>query len=254
MFFDFILTVLLAPIQPFLQLTLNLLAEPINISLFLSLWVIIIYMLSMFYALLLVGSGLTFLISGYDVEKREQAKNWLRNIVIMIVLVQSSFFMYGLVIDLASTMTSAVLSLIDPNFFTISVDTTAGLGIAIILSVFYLVTLLITTLILVLRYAIVAIGVVLLPIGIFFYFLNPLKHYGLLILNFLGIAVFVTFFDAILLIGFSTLANLSIFSNLQIVVLIAAFLIIDILMCFLLFFAIVRSAFNVYSGIKRFSN
>jgi hypothetical protein len=205
----------------------------------------------MFYALLLVGSGFSFMISGYDSEKREQAKEWLRNIIIMIILVQSSFFLYQLIIDLASTMTSATLTLIDPAFFTLSVNSAAGLGLAILLAIVYLLTLICTALVLTLRYAIVAIGVVLLPIGIFFYFLPPLRGFGSLIFNILGIGVFITFFDAILLIGFSSLMNIGAFNNLQIIVLISAFLLIDILMFVLLFFAITRAAFSVYNGIKR---
>jgi len=60
-----------------------------------------------------------------------------------------------------------------------------------------------------------------------------------------------TAIDAIILIGFSRLANLTIFSNLQIVVVITAFITIDILMMFLLFFAALRSAFRTYMKIKR---
>jgi hypothetical protein len=214
------------------------------------LWAIIVYMLSMFYALLLVASGFSFMVSGYDSAKREQAKAWLRNVVIMIVLVQASFFMYTLVLDLSAAMTSATLSLVDQNFFLISITGLSDLGLAILLGVAYLATLVLTTLILTIRYAIVALGVVFLPIGIFFYFLNPLKQYGSLILNFLGIAVFVTFFDAILLIGFSQLSTIGVFSNLRIIVLISAFLFIDALMLFLLFFSIVKSAFKVYGDVK----
>ncbi|MEK6858367.1 MAG: hypothetical protein AABX53_00450 [Nanoarchaeota archaeon] len=250
-FFEFILDILNAPIQPFLQLTLDLLSEPINLSLFISLWVIIVYMLSMFYALLLVASGLSFMMSGYDVEKRENAKEWLRNIVIMIILVQASFFLYQLFIDLSAAITSATLTLIDPDFFLITINDISDLGLAILLSIVYIIVLIITTLILTLRYAFVAIGVVLLPIGIFMYFLQPLRAYGSLILNFLGIAVFVTFFDAVLLIGFSELVNIGIFSNMKILVLISAFLLIDVIMLFLMTFAIIRAGLNVYSGAKR---
>lgn len=207
-------------------------------------------MLSMFYALLLVGSGLSFMISGYDSAKRENAKEWLRNIIIMIVLVQSSYFLYKLFINLSATMTSATLSLINPDFFLLT-NNTADLGLAIILGVFYLATLVITSLVLTIRYAIVAIGVVFLPIGIFFYFINPLKQYGSLILNSLGIAVFVTFFDAILLIGFSQLAQIGIFAELRLVVLISAFIFIDFLMLFLLFFSITKSALNLYISVKK---
>src|SRR3989344_7884531 len=96
-FFEFILNILNAPIQPFLQMTLNLLSAEVNLSLFFSMWVIVIYCISMFYALLLVGTGFNFVISGYDSEKRENAKQWLRNIVIMVILIQASFFIYQLV-------------------------------------------------------------------------------------------------------------------------------------------------------------
>ena len=208
-------------------------------------------MLSMFYALLIVASGLSFMISGYDSSKRENAKSWLRNIVIMIILIQASFFLYQLFIDLASAMTSATLSLIDENFFLISADGISDLGLSILFSFIYLLTLILTALILTLRYAIVAIGVVLLPIGIFFYFLPPLKSYGSLILNFLGIAVFVVFFDAILLIGFSELANIGIFSSMKIVVLISAFVLIDVLMVFLMTFSVIKAGLGVYSDVKK---
>ncbi len=251
MFFNFLFNLINAPVQPFLQVVLNLLSAEAHFSIFLSLWVIIVYMLSMFYALLIVGVGFSFLISGYDFEKREQTKEWLRNIIIMIILIQSSFFSYGLIMDLASTMTSAVLSIVSPNFFSLQVSSTMGLGLALTLGIVYVVVLILTTLVLTLRYAIVAMGVVLFPIGIFFYFLPPLRSFGSLILNILGIAIFITFFDALLLIGFSSLMNVGIFSQFQIVILIAAFLLIDILMVVLLFFAITKAAFGIYNKFSR---
>jgi len=248
--FEFILSILDSPIKPVLDLTLDLLSEPINLSLFFSLWVIIIYMLSMFYALLLLGVGLNFMISGYDPEKRENAKTWLRNIIIMIILVQSSFFIYQLFIDLSSIMTSAVLSLIDPSFFSITADGIVNMGLSILFSFFYLGNLFTTLLILIIRYAIVSFGVVLVPIAIFFYFIPPLQQYGSLILNFLGVAIFMTFFDAIILIGFSKLVGLSVFGNMKIMVLISAFGLVNLLMFGLMLFTIIKAAFNIYTGVK----
>jgi len=245
------LNILNAPIQPFLELTLNLLSEPINLTLFFSMWVIIVYVISMFYGLMLVASGFNFIISGYDVVKRENAKQWLRNIVIMIILIQASFFIYQLAIDLSSIMTSAVLTLVDPDFFLISVDDIGDIGLAIVFALIYVLVLIVTALVLVIRYAFVAIGVVLLPLAIFFYFLPPLKSYGSLILNFLGIAIFVTFFDVILLAGFSRLVDVAIFGNMKILILISAFLTISVLMLFLMLFSIVKAGLNVYTDVKK---
>ncbi|MBM3206849.1 MAG: hypothetical protein FJZ43_04495 [Candidatus Staskawiczbacteria bacterium] len=253
MFFNFLFNIINAPVQPFLQIVLNLLSADVHTQIFLSLWAIIVYMLSMFYALLIVGAGVSFLISGYDSEKRESAKEWLRNIIIMIILVQSSFFLYQLALDLASSMTSATLNIVDENFFSLQVSSTIGLGLALSLGMVYVVVLILTALVLTLRYAIVAIGIVLFPIGIFFYFIPKLRGFGSLIFNVLGISIFITFFDAILLIGFSALMNVGVFNNLQIIILISAFLLIDILMVILLFFAITRAAFSIYSKVGRWN-
>lgn len=250
--FEFFLNIVNAPIQPFLQMTLNLLSTPVNLNLFFSMWVIIIYLISMFYALLLVGTGFNFMIAGYDSEKRENAKQWLRNILIMIILIQASFFIYQLAIDLSAVMTSATLTLVDPNFFVIGSGGITDLGLAITLGVVYLAVIFFTLLVLVIRYAFVAIGVVLFPLAIFFYFIPPLKQYGSLIMNSLGISIFVTFLASIILAGFGKLTQVSVFNNFQIVLLIAAFALISIMMLFLILFSVVSSGFKVYSTIKRF--
>lgn len=248
-FFEYIVNILNTPIAPFLEVVIKLLSEPIRIDLFLSVWAIIIYMLSMFYALLLVGTGFSFMLSGHDPAKRENAKQWLRNIVIMIVLVQASYFIYELAINLSSIMTSATLTLVNPNFFLIGTSGLSNLGTEIALSFTYITTLIITTIILAIRYAVVAIGVVLFPIGIFFYFFNPLKHYGSLLLNFLGTNIFIGFFIGVLLTGFSRIAELDIFGDMKILVLISVFLFIDILMAFLMFFSIAKAGMAAYNKV-----
>jgi hypothetical protein len=95
-FFEYVESILNAPLQPLLNLAKDLLSAQVSIELFSGLWAIMVYVLSMFYALLLIYSGFTFIISGYDVYKRENAKEWLKNIVVMIILVQASFFIYEL--------------------------------------------------------------------------------------------------------------------------------------------------------------
>lgn len=250
-FFEFILNIVNAPVQPFLQMTLNLLSAEVNLNLFFSMWVIVIYMISMFYALLLVGTGFNFMISGYDSEKRENAKQWLRNIVIMIILIQASFFIYQLAIDLSAITTSATLTLIDPSFFQMGSGGVVDLGISLALGLAYLIVLVCTCIILVIRYAFVAIGVVLFPLAIFFYFIPPLKKYGSLMMNFLGISIFITILDSIILAGFGKLTNVGIFNNFQIVLLIAAFALISLLTFFLIAFAIITSGLKVYQVIKK---
>jgi hypothetical protein len=250
-FMQFLLTILNAPIQPFLTLTKNLLSEPIRLDLFVSLWAIIIYMLSMFYAFLIIYSGLVFITSGYDSSKRENAKQWLKNIVIMIILVQASFFIYQLFVDLSSVMTASTLSLIDNNFFLLTADSINDLGRELLFSGLYVITLLTTSLILTLRYAIVSVGVVLFPVGIFCYFVDPIKPYGVLLLHFLGVCIFITFLDAILLIGFSQLTLIPLFSGSKMLVMSTAFLTVNIVMFFLMFFSIIKAGFNLGGNIAK---
>ena len=246
-FFEFISSILNAPVQPMLWLTKELLSAQVELSLFSSLWAIMVYVLSMFYALLIIWAGFTFIISGYDPRKREHAKEWLQNIIVMIVLVHASYFIYELAVELGSVMTSTTLTLIPESFFLLTIDNPTNIALEIIFAVFYILTLLLTSLILVIRYDIVAVGVALFPLAIFSYFLPPLRPYGLLLLHFMGVCIFVTFLDAVLLVGFAKLVEIPLFANIKILVMIAAFGLISLLMLFLMLFSIVKAGFSIWN-------
>lgn len=251
MFFGYISSILNAPIQPLLDVVKNLISSPVQIGLFSSIWAIMVYVLSMFYALLIIYSGFQFIVSGYDSAKRENAKARLTNTIIMIILIQASFFIYQLVVSLSASLTSTTLSLVNNNFFLLTLDNLPNVALEIIFFLFYILMLMITSLMLIIRYAVVAIGVVLFPLAIFFNFIPALKQYGLFLLNFLGIAVFITFLDAILLIGFSKLAEISLFANVKILLMISAFGLMNIMMFLLMFLSIIKSTLSV--GTKIYS-
>ena len=242
--YEFIINILNAPIQPLLYFTKSLLTEPVQLSLFSSLWAIMLYIISLFYGLLMLYSGLNFMLSGYNAVKRAKAKEWFRNIFIMIILVQASYFIYSLVVDMGSLLTAGIINLVDKQFFMITADNIINIGLQFFFSMFYVVILLFTILVLTLRYIIVAVGVVFVPIGIFFYFIPPLNSYGRLILNFLGICIFITFFDAIIFLVCSRLIEIQLFENFKILVMIASFTIANFLMFYLMFFSAFKSAFK----------
>ena len=240
--FEFIISILNAPLQPLLNLTKALLTEPVNLSLFSGLWAIILYVISMFYGILMLYSGFNFMISGYDAAKRADAKEWFKNIFIMMVLVQASFFIYSAIVDLSSILASAMINMIDESFFKLTADNIVNLGLQFFFLIFYVLILLISVILLVIRYIIVAAGVVLIPIAIFLYFIPPLQDYGKLIMNFLGICIFLTFFDSIILLVCSRLIYVPLFANFKILVMIAAFTIANLLMVFLVLFSALQSA------------
>lgn len=242
--FEFISSIVMSPLQVLLNFVKTYLIQPVDISGFGYIWAVIIYILSMFYGLLLVYSGVNFIISGYNVVKREKAKEWFRNIIIMIVLVQMSYFVYAIFIDINSYLTSGIVNMISPTFFNLTTDSIVDLGLQMLLGFLFMITLVGTVLLLVLRYIVVAVGVVVIPIGIFFYFIPPLREYGKMIINVLATFMFVPFFDALILLAISILSGGSSFSNFNIGLMIAGFSIINFLMFYLMIFSAIKSIVN----------
>lgn len=245
--YDFLLNVINAPISPLLEFTQTLLTEPVDMSLFTPLWAIMLYIISLFYGILMLYSGFTFMVSGYDSAKRAKAKEWFRNIFIMIVLVQASYFIYAAIVDIGSLLTAGVINLCDENFFRLTADNIVNIGLQFFFALIYVLTLLLTVFLLVCRYIIVAVGVVFSPLAIFFYFIPPLRDYGKLIMNFLGICIFITFFDALIFLVCSKLVEITLFENFKIPVMITAFGLSNLLMFYLMFFSAIKSAINLGS-------
>ncbi|MBU1643979.1 MAG: hypothetical protein KKA62_04320 [Nanoarchaeota archaeon] len=241
-FFEFIISLLNTTIQPLLKLIQTLLTEPANVNTFLPLWAVIVYIISMFYGLFFMFAGFNLMISGYDSAKREKAKYWLRNVVLMIIFVQASFLIYSLVLELSSLMTAGVINIIDQKFFLLTLDNGLNFGLQLSLLIPYIIMLIITIILLGLRYLFAVVGVVFFPFAMFFYFIPPLQSYGKLITNLLLVVIFVPFFDAVLLFGASALLNISVFAGFKIVLTIVAFTAVNLLMIVLMIFAIIKAA------------
>jgi len=242
---QFVQNIINAPLLPFLDIIKRLLAQPANVSAFGSLWAVIIYVLSTFYGLFIMCAGFNFIISGYNAEKRERAKEWLQNVVLMIFFIQASFLIYSLVAELAAGITAGIINMIDPNFFLLTIDNTVNVGLEIVLGMVYLLTLLITIIALSINYFLASVGVVFFPFGLFFYFIPPLRDIGRFIINKLMFMLFVPFFASLVLLGVSQLLNVSFFSDFKIVFMISAFLTITVLMIILAIVAIARSVMGV---------
>lgn len=250
-FFNFLLSILNAPIQPLLDAVYSLLTQPVNIDIFSSIWGIIIYILSLFYGILLMYVGFKFMISGYSAEKREKAKADLTNIIIMIVLVQASFYLYSLMIQVTSSVTTILLNMVQQNFFLLTVDNITNMGLQLVLIVPYLISILLTLILLTLRYAIVSSGVILFAVGIFFYFIEPLNQYGKLIINFLISTIAITFFYAIIFLASSMLLDIPVYQNFKILVMIGAFTLVNLATLAVALFVIVKSALAVASPVMK---
>jgi len=250
-FFNFLLSILNAPVQPLLDAVYSLLTQPVNINIFSAIWGIIVYILSLFYGILLMYVGFKFIISGHSVEKREKAKSDLANILIMIVLVQASFYLYSLLNQIISSVTTVTLNMVHQNFFLLTIDNVTNIGLELTFLVPYLASIVVTLILLTLRYIIVSSGVILFAIGIFCYFFEPLKHYGKLIINFLISTMAITFFYSIIFLASSMLLDIPVFQNFKILVMIGAFTFVNLATLIIALFVTVKSALTVATPIMK---
>jgi len=245
--FEFIIYILNLPIKALLILINNLMTEPVNIQIFASTWSIIIYMLSLFYGILLLIVGFRFLLSGHSPEQREKAKSELMNTILMIILIQISFFLYKLILEVISSMSVIIFGLIREDFFLTTMDSLSNMGLELVLLIPYITVLVITLIFLTIRYVCVGIGVVFFALGIFFYFIESLNQYGKLILNYLFVLMALPFFYSIIFLASSKFLDIPIFANIKIIVMIGAFALVDIATIFLILFIIFKAA-NAISG------
>ena len=241
--YDFFIDLLNAPLQPLLSLVRSLMENPPSIELFYGVWAIMVYCVSLFYGFLFMYSGFQLLFSGHNVIRREMAKEWLKNTVIMITLIQASFYLYGLILELGAMLTSSVLSMVNEHFFMITADNIVNIGLEFLFVTFYVIILFLTALLLLIRYLIVSFGIIAVPFGIFCYFIPPLKSYGKMIINILGSFIFITFIDAIIILGCSMLIDIPMFENVKILVMISCYSIINVVFIILTIKAIFKSVF-----------
>jgi len=241
-FFEFVVYILNLPVKPLLSMIDNLLTQPVNVEIFLSVWTIIIYILSLFYGILLLFVGFRFLLAGHSPEQREKAKRSLANIILMMIFVQTSFFLYKLILEVISSVTTVIFNLIRDDFFLITMDSISNIGLELVLIIPYVITLIVTLIFLVLRYLCVGMGVVFFALGIFFYFIEPLNQYGKLILNYLFVIMALPFFYSIIFLASSKFLELEVFANMKIVVMIGAFSLANLGTLFLILFVIFKAA------------
>jgi len=240
--FNFIIYILNLPVKPLLALINNLMIEPVNISIFAGTWSVIIYILSLFYGILLLIVGFRFLFSGSSPEQREKAKKSLMNIILMMVLVQTSYFLYELILQIVASMTAVIYVTIPEGFFLVTSDGFANIGLELVLLIPYIFVLIVTVIFLALRYICVGMGVIFFAMGIFMYFIEPLQDYGKLIINYLGVLICLPFIYAIILLASSKFLETSTFSSMKIVVMIGGFSLVILLTIFLVFFVIFKAA------------
>lgn len=239
-FFGYLLGILNSPVNLFLGFIRKLISEPVNIDIFHSTWLVIVYILSFFYVLIFLYAGFKFIASANNPVERENAKDWLKNTFFLVVFIQASFFIYESALLLASSLAAGMLSSVDTSFFSLSVEGSVGLQIMLLIP--YLIVLLLTALILGIRYIIASVGVIFFTLGIFAYFIEPIRDIGKFMVGVVLAVLFIPFLQAIMILAISKIVEN--FVGYKILILICGFLLIDVATIVIVGFVVMRSNRN----------
>jgi len=184
-------------IQPLLETAKALMTINIDPFAFQGLWQTIVTIISAFYLLLFLVVGLKFLFGCYDAVHRKEAKEWFKNAIILVVAVNASLLLYSLLLNLGSAVAMTLWSNEFEGLFLIE-----NLGaLDVIWAGIFAMSLFLALATLVIRQLFLILGVALFPIGIFLYFIPPVKTYGSVLLNLIGVAVFIQVLDVIILVA-----------------------------------------------------
>ena len=245
-FFNFFLGILNAPVSTFVDFIKQLLMEPVNIDIFHPTWLVIVYVISFFYVLIFLYAGFKFISSANNPVERESAKDWLKNAFFLVVFVQASFFIYESALMLASSLAAGMLNSIDTSFFSLSIEGSVGMQIMLLIP--YLVVLLVTALLLGIRYILVSVGIIFFTLGIFAYFIEPIRDIGKFMVGVVLTVLFIPFLQAIMILAISKIVEN--FVGYKILILICGFLLIDVATIAIVWFVVVRSAMNMNKLIR----
>ncbi|MDO8647547.1 MAG: hypothetical protein Q7R70_03970 [Candidatus Diapherotrites archaeon] len=225
-------------VQPLFDIAKAMLTVNIDPFHFQNLWLVIITVISCFYLLIFLIVGFKFLFGSYDAVQRAEAKEWFKQALLLVIAVNASLLFYSLLLSLSSGISVTLWNSNLENVFSVqNLNATDLLWLlTLAISVF------LTVITLVLRQIFLIIGVMLFPIGLFLYFIPPVKAYGSAILQLLGAAAFMNVLDVIILIAVQLFWTE--FSYLPYINLLApslGFLLVGIANIVLVFFAVQRA-------------
>lgn len=188
-------------LTPLMEIAKAMITANIDPYHFQSFWQVIVGIISAFYLLIFLAVGFKFLLGSYDEVQRKEAKEWFKSAVLIVICVNASLLIYSLILNLSSGITLMLWNAEFENIF--NVQNMSALNILWV--GFFGIGLLAALVTLILRQLLLIIGVMLFPIGVFLYFIPPLRAYGSAILNLIGITVFMQVIDVIILIACSLL-------------------------------------------------
>lgn len=233
-----------ASLKPLIDFFKELIITSASPDIFKPVWSIIVLLCSLASMIFIIFNVIKLVMYAEYQLKRHQAKEGLKNIVIIAVLLPLSYYIYTTLLSFNSSLTNNFIQNINTSFFEVKFDNITSSILNLLLYIFYIVVLIITDIILVLRYFILSVGIVIFPLGIFMYYIDQLKCYGVLIINFLLSNIFAGFITSLILMIISMLSKVEIFQDYQVIFSISGLLITDAILVIIMFFVIIKASFH----------
>ncbi len=191
----------------FLSNSLTFIITGPNLNLFCSPYSQVMGILESLYTLALMGVGAYYIATAADIQKRANAKRWIQNILLVIVVLAVSFNIFQMIIELNQYVTTSIYSTALSSLLDIRMSFTSFI-FAFILSFNFIAAAGLTFSTLLTRYLMIPFLLLLFPIAIFLYFIPFTKEWGKFLLKFILLIIFMTSIDAILISGLSYLFSI----------------------------------------------
>jgi len=158
------------------------------------------------YSIVLMALALYFILRSNDAEGRANAKKWMENLLIMVVVLSFSFQLFQTLLDVNSYLANSFANASMRSVFS-SPMAFPSVVFALFMLIFAVSGMLVTLATLMLRYLLIPFLLFLFPFAIFLYFVPITQKWGRAFLSIIVAIVFMTAFDAMLLLALSSLIN-----------------------------------------------
>lgn len=158
------------------------------------------------YSIVLMGLALYFILRSNDAEGRANAKKWTKSMLMMIVLLAFSFQIFSTMLDFNTYLAAGFANESMQSIFQVSPNFTSTI-FALVILIPSIGGMFLTFLTLLIRYLLIPFLLFLFPFSIFLYFMPLTQKWGRTFLVITATIVFMTAFDALILLGLSSLFN-----------------------------------------------
>ncbi len=228
-------------VTPLLDLAKTFITANPNPEDYESYWQAIIVLISGFYLLIFLATGLKFVYGSYDEVQRQEAKEWAKKALLIVILCNASLLLYTLLLNIGSAVSLYLWNSSYEQMFQLQNLSVLNL----FLLAFFAIAVLAALVTLFIRYLLVLVGIMVFPIGLFLYFVPFTQSFGKIILNTLAVVILLQFFDVLVLVASSLLLNE--FSNaaqMQLLAPTIGFLLVAATNILLLKFAVMKAAMD----------